>query len=131
LVIRHAKAAGWEVGFEARTGGHSELSIDVRLFDRRRRRIAIVECWNTFGDLGAAARSSNRKLLDAEQRAVAIAGDGAPFEVGLCWVVRDSKANRELVDKYGHTFYSRFPASSLGWVAALTKAGARCQKDTA
>ena len=82
-----------------------------------------MECWNTFGDLGAAARSSDRKVAEAEQVAVAIAGEGQPFEVGLCWVVRDTRANRALVNRYEHIFASRFSGSSAGWVRALTKGG--------
>ena len=128
LVIRLAKAAGWEASFEARTGGDSGRSVDVRLIDRRGRRIVIVECWNTFGDLGAANRSSNRKVEDAEARAVAIAGDGDQFEVGLCWVVRDTTANRELMNKYGHILEARLPGSSVAWVGALTTPGAPMPK---
>jgi len=129
LVIRLAKAAGWEVSFEARSGGaDSGRSIDVRLVDRNRRRLVIVECWNTFGDLGAATRSSNRKIQEAEAKAVAIAGDGVPFAVGLCWVVRDTKANRELMKRYGHIFEARFPGSSAQWVAALTESSSPMPK---
>jgi hypothetical protein len=80
----------------------------------------IAECWNTFNDLGAATRSSERKLKDAEEFAVAIAGDGPPFQVGLVWIVRDTKANRELVDRYPHIFDTRFPGSSAQWLDALT-----------
>ena len=61
LVIRVAKAAGWEVQFEAASRpSRSGRSIDVRLIDRKARRIVIVECWNTFGDLGEAARGSSK-----------------------------------------------------------------------
>jgi transcriptional regulator with XRE-family HTH domain len=120
LVITVAKAARWEVQFEAtsRSWG-SGRSVDVRLVDRKQRRVAIVECWNTFGDLGAAARSSNEKVRDAEQRAVAIAGGGDPFEVGLVWVVRDTHANRALVAKYEQIFVAKFPGSSARWVGAI------------
>jgi transcriptional regulator with XRE-family HTH domain len=122
LVIRVAKAAGWEVQFEAPSPGWaSRRSIDVRLVDRKERRIVIVECWNTFGDLGAAARSSNDKVREAEQQAVAIAGGGSPFVVGLLWVVRDTRANRELAGRYAGAFESRFPGSSHAWVEALVK----------
>ena len=121
LVIRVAKAAGWEVQFEAQSRAWgSHRSIDVRLIDRKNRRIVIVECWNTFGDLGAAARSSNDKVRAEEQHAVAIAGDSEPFEVGLVWVVRDTKANRELVTNYAGVFESRLPGSSAAWLRALT-----------
>ena len=122
LVISVAKAAGWEVQFEARSRAwESNRSIDVRLIDRAKRRIVIVECWNTFGDLGAAARSSNHKVRDEEQHAVAIAGDGEPFAVGLVWVMRDTKANRELIARYAGVFGSRLPGSSARWLEAITR----------
>ena len=72
--------------------------------------MAIVECWNTFGDLGASARSSDRKVAEARQLAVAVAREGRPFEIGLCWVVRDTRANRELIARYEHIFRARFQA---------------------
>ena len=124
LVLRVSAPAGWERAAEARSGSWgSDRSIDVRLIDRGGRRLAVNECWNTFGDLGASFRSSDRKVDDAMQLAVAIAGDGEPFKVGLCWVVRDTKANRALVDKYQHIFASRYPGSTAGWVRALTSGG--------
>ena len=125
LILRVARPAGWEErAFEARSHGwRSERSTDVRLVDRKGRRLVINECWNTFGDLGAATRSSDRKLRDAEQLAVATAGDGPPFEVGLCWIVRDTAANRALINRYRHIFESRFPGSSQAWVKAITAGG--------
>lgn len=122
LVISVAKAAGWEVQFEAESRAWgSNRSIDVRLMDRKNRRIVIVECWNTFGNLGDATRSSNRKVRDEQQHAVAIAGDGKAFTVGLMWVVRDTQRNRELIGRYPGIFDSRLPGSSTKWLAALTK----------
>ena len=121
LVIRLATAAGWEVHFEAESRAWGiGRSIDVRLIDRKARRIVIVECWNTFGNLGEAARSSNAKVRQEHERAVAIAGEGDPFEVGMVWVVRDSKANRELIGEYPHIFEARLPGSSAAWVATVT-----------
>lgn len=115
LVVRVA-AAGWKAEWESRSG---RRSVDVRLEDRQRRRILIVECVNTLGDLGEAMRSSDFKVREAEQKAVAIAGGGEPFEVGLVWVVRDSRANRELVRRYWRLLDSRFTGSSVEWVRAL------------
>lgn len=126
LVLRVALAGGggWEGAAEARSRNYgSDQSVDVRLFDRIGRRLVIGECWNIFGDLGASWRSSDRKLRDAQQEAVAIAGDGPPLQVGLVWIVRDSRANRELVAKYAHIFDARFPGSSAAWVKALTEGG--------
>ena len=121
LVIGVAQAAGWEAQFEAPSRAwESNRSIDVRLVDRQRRQIVIVECWNTFGDLGAATRSSNAKVRDEEQHAVTIAGDGEPFIVGLVWIVRDTKANRALVARYPGLFATRLPGSSVQWLKALT-----------
>ena len=48
LVLRAAKAAGWERAFEAKSGGwSSDRSVDVRLVDRKGRRVVVGECWNT------------------------------------------------------------------------------------
>ena len=123
LVLRLSRLGGWERLFEARSRAYgSDLSVDVKLIDRNARRLVISECWNTFGDLGAASRSSDRKLRDAEEQAVALAGDGEPFQVGLLWTVRDTKANRALVQRYPQIFEARFPGSSLQWLRALTQA---------
>ena len=125
LVIRLATAAGWQGGFELPTRpADPARSVDVPLIDRRRRRLAIVECWNTFGDLGSAARSSNQKVAAATEWAAALGGDDGPYEVGLCWVVRDTRANRALVARYEHIFTARFPGWSQAWVRALTEPGA-------
>jgi hypothetical protein len=122
LVARVAKEAGWEVTVEAPSGAwDSKRSIDVRLTDRQTRQIVIVECWNTFGNVNASARSGDQKVRDEEQRAVAIAGDGEPFQVGLAWVVRDTKANRELLARYPAVFASRLPGSSTGWVKVIAQ----------
>jgi hypothetical protein len=111
LVARVAASAGWKVEWESRSG---RRSIDVRLEDRQRRRILIVECVNTLGDLGEAMRSSDYKVREAEQQWP---------EVGLLWVVRDSKANRQLVGRYGRLLESRFSGSSVEWVRALVVGG--------
>jgi transcriptional regulator with XRE-family HTH domain len=122
LVISVAKAAGWEVEIEAATRAWaSNRSIDVRLVDRLHRWIVIVECWNSFGDIGAAARSSNAKVRDEQLHAAAITGDGAPFSVHLVWVVRDTRANRELVGRYPQAFQTRLPGASVAWLKALSR----------
>jgi hypothetical protein len=124
LLLRVTATGGWERVFEARSReSGTDRSVDVRLLQRRLRRLVVGECWNTFGDLGAATRSSERKLRDAEEQAVALAGVGPPFQVGLVWIVRDTKANRDLVAKYEHIFASRFRGSSAGWIRALTQHG--------
>jgi len=125
LVLRVAKPAGYKGGFELRTRPTDpSRSIDVPLVSHQQRRMVIAECWNTFGDLGGAARSSLQKLAFATEAAVVLGGDGEPYAVGLCWVVRDTKRNRELVARYQHIFDAFLPGSSLAWVKALSVPGA-------
>jgi hypothetical protein len=121
LVLKLGRRAGFDGRFEFPTRPTDPArSSDAPLLDRRGRRLILVECWNTFGDLGAAVRSSDRKLADARSLAVALGGDKGPFEVGLCWVVRDTARNRELLGRYRHIFQSRFAGSSAQWVKTLT-----------
>ena len=97
------------------------LALHRRRLDRRRpRRLTVVECWNTIGDVGAAARTSARKLAEAEAIATARWGERT-HEVGLVWVVRATKRNRALVARYPEVFASRFPGSSARWVQALAE----------
>ena len=121
LVVRVAAPDVWKPEWESRS---NRRWIDVRLEDRLRRRILIVECWNTIGDLGEAIRSGDYKVREAQQRAVAIAGDGEEFAVGLVWVVRDTKANRALVNRYAELIGSRLRGSSVAWLRALASGGA-------
>lgn len=120
LILRLGRAAGYTGAFElAVRPSDSRRSVDVCLRDDRRRRLVIMECWNLIGDVGAAARSTSRKVAEAEDLAIAI-GDGQPHAVSACWVVRATRRNRELVRRYPEVFASRFPGSSVGWVRALT-----------
>lgn len=97
-------------------------SIDVVLLDDARRRLAVVECWNSIGDIGAATRSSNRKLAEAEALAAARWGERSHV-VGPVWVVRATARNRALVARYPEVFAARFPGSSAAWVRALIAGG--------
>ncbi len=119
LVLRLGRAAGYRGSFELPTRpADPSRSTDVGLRDDRRRRLTFVECWNTIGDLGAAARASTRKLAEAEAFAVAVGGE-RPHRVAGCWVVRATARNRALVRRYPEIFAARLPGSSLGWVRAL------------
>ncbi len=120
LVLRLGREAGYRGSFELPTRpAEPTRSSDVGLRDDQRRRLTFVECWNTIGDLGAAARSTNRKLAEAEAFAIAVGGE-RPHRVAGCWVVRATARNRELVRRYPEVSAARFPGSSLGWVRALT-----------
>jgi transcriptional regulator with XRE-family HTH domain len=119
LVLRLGRRAGARGLFELATKqGEPWRSTDVGLRDDVRRRLWLIECWNSFGDIGAGARSSARKVAEAERLAIALGGQ-EPYAVRSCWVVRDTRRNRELVRRYPEVFAARFPASSRGWVAAL------------
>jgi transcriptional regulator with XRE-family HTH domain len=123
LVLRVGRAAGYRGTFELPTRPDDpRRSVDVGLRDDRGRRLLLVEAWNTFGDVGAGVRSTNRKLAEAQRLAAAIWGEER-HEVAACWVIRGTRANRDLVARYPELFASRFPGSSAGWVRALTTGG--------
>jgi transcriptional regulator with XRE-family HTH domain len=119
LVLRLGRRRGFRGLFELSTKPSEPWrSTDVGLRDDVRRRLWLIECWNSFGDIGAGARSSARKVAEAEGLAIALGGD-EPYTVRSCWVVRDTLRNRELVRRYPEVFAARFPGSSRGWVEAL------------
>ena len=121
LVLGLGRRASYNRAFEVATRpADPSRSSDVGLRDDTRRTLVLVECWNTIGDLGAAARSTDRKLADAAELAV-VAGGERPFAVRGVWVVRATVRNRALIARYPEVFSARFPGSSAGWVAALTR----------
>ena len=126
LVLRLARQVGFARAFELPTrASDPRRSADVGLSDDRRRLLVLVECWNTIGDVGAAARAAERKRAEAEALAVASAplgpdGSAEPYRVRGCWVVRATARNRALVARYPEIFASRFPGSSAAWLRVLT-----------
>lgn len=119
IVLRYARVAGLTRQFELPTKPNDPWrSIDVVLGPDRNGWAICAECWNTFGDLGAATRSSRRKVAELEQVAVGLWG--ADARAGLVWVVRDTTRNRALIARYPEVFAATFTGSSRGWVAALT-----------
>jgi len=121
LVLRLARTAGLIGTFELPTKpADPARAADVGLRNDPFRVLELIECWNVIGDIGAGARSTARKVADAEMAAVAIGRD-RPYRVASCWVVRATRRNRELVSRYPEVFARRFPGSSHRWVAALTK----------
>ena len=120
LVLRLAREAGFDRWFELPTKPSSpSRSADACLRNVRRRELLIVEVWNRIDDIGAAARTTTRKVAEAEGLAAALGGDDGPYRVGACWVVRGTRRNRQLVARYPEAFATRFPGSSRGWVKAL------------
>jgi transcriptional regulator with XRE-family HTH domain len=122
LVLRFGRRAGFTAQFEMSTRpAEPWRSCDVGLGSASRRVAVDVECWNSFGDIGAATRSSNRKVAELDQ--IAVARWGAAGRAALVWVVRDTDRNHAVVARYPEVFASRFAGSSRAWVVALTEGG--------
>jgi transcriptional regulator with XRE-family HTH domain len=123
LLLRLGRRTGRDRRFELSTRTTARTGwVDVGLVDHRLRCLILLECCNLMGDIGASARSSDRKLAEAEALAIAL-GQGEPYSVHVCWVMRDTRRNRELLARYPVLFTSRFPGSSRRWVEALTVGG--------
>jgi transcriptional regulator with XRE-family HTH domain len=117
LTLRLTTQAGWHGGFEAPSDpGAPRFSTDIEL-SRVDGRIVLVEIWNRLDDLGAAVRSSDRKLVDLEHRRP------RSDPVRSCWLLIDTNANHDLVRRYPAIFSARFGGSSAGWVDALMTGG--------
>jgi hypothetical protein len=122
LILRLARATGRAGSFELATRpAEPWRSVDVVPVDERHGSLIVVECWNTIGDIGAAARASTRKRAEAD--AAAVARRGADGRAALVWVVRATARNRRLVARYPEVFAARFPGSSRRWVQALASGG--------
>lgn len=118
IVLRMGRATGYGTQFELPTRPNEPWrSADVVLAARSRGLAILAECWNTFGDIGAATRSSRRKLVELDQLAAAMWGPGT--RAVLVWVVRDTSRNRALVGRYPAVFASTFSGSSHAWVNTL------------
>jgi transcriptional regulator with XRE-family HTH domain len=118
LVLRLGRAAGYSGSFELPSRpSESWRSIDVDLADPSRHQMLLVECWNSIGDVGGAARSSERKRADLD--AMATGRWGPDVSVNILWVVRATARNRALIHRYPEVFSARFPASSRAWVDCL------------
>jgi transcriptional regulator with XRE-family HTH domain len=119
-LFRLARQTGRAATFELPTRpADPSHSIDVCVRDVRHRVLIIEEAWNTFGDIGAAIRSTHRKEAEAADLAATIDDDPA-YRVATVWVVRSSATNRALVRRYPEVFASTFSGSSRAWARALT-----------
>ncbi len=91
---------------------------DVAVRDDTRHVLILIEAWNTFGDLGAAIRSTTRKVAEATE-----AEGEHGHRVATVWVVRSSAANRSILSRYPNLLAAAFPGSSRAWVRCLVEGG--------
>lgn len=125
LVLRLARAHGRRASVELATKPHDPtLFADVVLRDDRRRTLILAEIVNRAGDLGAAARSTDRKAAELEGFAVLAGGDGGPYRVARGWLLVESAANRRLVARYPEFLRARCPGPSAPWARALSEGAA-------
>ncbi|HUG48112.1 MAG TPA: helix-turn-helix transcriptional regulator [Candidatus Limnocylindria bacterium] len=121
LMMRLGRKLGVQRMFELPTRpADPARSTDVGWRDDAHRRLIQIECVNSLGSINAALRSTDRKRSEAEALAVAV-GHGRPYSVRVCWVVRATRRNRELLATYPEIFASRFRGSSRAWLRALTE----------
>jgi hypothetical protein len=113
LARRHARTGVFEL--RTRSGIREGGNVDVGIRDDRWRALILVEIWNTTADLGAASRSSGRKVAEAGELA-AFRG----YRVASCWLLVDTAANRAMVRRFPEVLRAQFPGSSGSWVRCLT-----------
>ena len=116
LARRHGRSADFEL--PTRPSDPAQ-SIDVALRDDAARTLIVVEIWNRLDDVGKAARTTSRKVVEAEGPAMIAARAGPAYRVALCWLLVDTAANRRLVARYPEILQSRFPGSSFDWARCL------------
>lgn len=117
LLLRLARATGRIGSFELPTRpGHPSRSVDVGIRDDANRVLILAEIWNRLDDVGAAARTTARKAVEAE----ALAMFRTPaYRVASCWLFVDSTANRSIVRRFPEILRSRFRGSSARWARCL------------
>jgi len=120
LLVRVAAAGGWSARPEEAIDdpAHGTRSVDVLLTRRGEFELemALLEVFDWFDDVGAAARSWDRRLARVEARASLrlppppMVGDGERLpRVSGCWIVRATLRNRELIAAHAGIFRARFP----------------------
>jgi len=121
LVLRLARGHGRSANVELATRPSDPLFFaDVVLRDDRLRTLLLIEIINRAGDLGVAARSTDRKAAELEGFAILAGGDEEPYRVARGWLLVDTAANRRLVASYPEFLRTRHPGSSTAWARAIS-----------
>ena len=121
LVLGLAREHGRAANVELPTRPYDPVySADVVLCDDRLRTLLLIEIINRAGDLGATARSTDRKAAELERFAILAGGDDGPYRVAQGWLLVDTAANRQLVAKYPQFLRTRHPGSSTAWARAIS-----------
>jgi hypothetical protein len=115
-VIEFAEAGGWRALPERPIdpdAGRSR-SIDVFLERRATREVAVIEIVNMLVDAGGDLRGLTDKVHAVTREL------GDDWRVRGVLIVRATVTNRGTIAELASLIDSRFPASSRGWLAALS-----------
>ena len=91
LILVSAAPGGWSGVAEAEVDHDRSRSRSADVLLCRRTDQAMVEVWDWFHDVGGAWRTSTSKVARS-------APDGPDGRVGLLWVVRATRRNRQLIE---------------------------------
>jgi transcriptional regulator with XRE-family HTH domain len=93
-ILGLARRVGRDRSLELSVGsGWRPRVIDVVQRDRLQRTLILNEIWNRMDDFGGAIRNHDLKVADLERLAVVAGGEGPPYRVAACWILRATAAN--------------------------------------